>query len=125
MAKAITLSGDKKLKRKLKGLRTKIKGAVRKGSRAGAKIIQQEAKNNAPKDTGKLKKAIKVRALPRSRVYIGAQVIIQNTPYAGPVEYGTEKMEATEFYKRAVDTVGDIALEQTANIIAQEIRNAV
>jgi HK97 gp10 family phage protein len=64
--------------------------AVRKGSRAGCQVIAAAARATAPYRTGKLRAGIKVRALPRSRKYIGTRVTIDSVYYAPFVEYGTK-----------------------------------
>lgn len=73
----IEIRGDRELARKFDRLSktSQKKTALRKGARAAAKIIQKEAKQLAPKDTGLLRNSIKVRSLKRSRVWVGARVI--------------------------------------------------
>lgn len=121
----IDLSGDKKLKAKLDKMANKdIKAAIRKGTRAGCKILQLEAKEKAPKKTGQLKRNIRVRALPRSRKRFGTQVKLTNVPYAGPLEYGTKKLEALEFMHKATEQSKDKAGQEAAQIIKTEILQA-
>ncbi len=50
------------------------KGPIRKGARAAAKLFQQKIKPTVPKKTGKLKKALKVRAGKSTKKYVGAWV---------------------------------------------------
>jgi len=58
----VSLSGFKQLERKLNELPKRIRRKVLSQSlRAGAKIIQAEAKARVPKDTGELRRSIKVR----------------------------------------------------------------
>jgi HK97 gp10 family phage protein len=40
---------------------------ITKAAKTGAKIVQQDAKSNAPKDTGKLKRSIKMKAEKRKK----------------------------------------------------------
>lgn len=72
----LELKNSKKLERALRKLDVKIRKKItRDALRPAAKIIQQKAKANAPRGkTGELRKAIKVRALKRSRVNTGIQV---------------------------------------------------
>ncbi|GAB5402800.1 MAG: hypothetical protein Aurels2KO_10310 [Aureliella sp.] len=82
------LTGDKELNKKLAALKsTKAKQAVRKASRAALRPVHADAKANAPKRSGKLRKGIKLRALKRSRSRIGAQVT-SNVVHGAPQEYG-------------------------------------
>ena len=121
---SISLSGDKQLLKKLDNLAKKdIKRAVRKGTRQGNKRVQKKAKETAPKDTGLLRKSIKVRALPRSRVYVGTTCKAQ-VPYAGPLEYGTKYVQAREFMQKAAKQEGSKAAEEAAEVIKKEIIEA-
>lgn len=82
------LTGDKELNRKLAALKsTKAKQAIRKASRAALRPIHADAKSNAPKNRGDLRKGIKLRALKRSRSRIGAQVT-SSVAHGAPQEYG-------------------------------------
>ena len=71
--------GTGKLAKKLEGLTSnETKAVIRGGCREALKPIQQQAKSDAPRDTGGLVKQIKIRSLKRSRVKIGARVTIQS-----------------------------------------------
>jgi len=120
------LQGDKELIGKLDSLkRTDAKAAIRKGTREGAKIVQAKAKELVPVRTGTLKRNIKVRALPRSRKWVGTMVktTFANSEafYGQFVEYGTRKMAARHFLKKAVNEQGDTALRRAADIIRVEV----
>ncbi len=78
------------------------KKACAKALRASAKIVQQDARALAPLDTGRLERAIKVRAAKRSRRYqdsvriqvrVGSNdhLFIGDEFYAGFVELGHRK----------------------------------
>lgn len=62
-----------------------------------AEDIAEDARNNAPVKTGRLRDSIE--SVP---VGSGARVIAA-TPYAGFVEFGTDKMEGRAFIGRAID----------------------
>ena len=67
-AKAFQITGVEELDAKLAGMdNTLKKKALRKGSRAGAKIVQQDAIKLVPHDTGELERSLKVRAMKRTR----------------------------------------------------------
>lgn len=84
----ITILGDKKLQRKLKGLTPALqKKALRKALRAGAKIVAATARQMAPKRTGAVKRSIKVKAMKRSRGRLGVQVVTGEGWFIGPEFY--------------------------------------
>lgn len=66
------------------------RAAIRKGCRAGAKIVQAAAKQTVPKKTGLLRKSIKVRAIKRTRTKIGVNVTTGKTAslFTGKTYYG-------------------------------------
>lgn len=95
----VVLTGDKKLNRKLKKLTGKDqKKVVRKATRKAIKPIQKQAKQNirSHRESGKLEKSIKVRAVKRTRRGIGVRVTTGRagndfdgeTFYGAFVEYG-------------------------------------
>lgn len=110
----ISMLGVPQLTAEFKALESKFqKKALRKGLRAGAKIIQRAAKANAPQgETGNLRKFIKVRADKRSRSRLGIRVmtgtrdqlgIDANDPvyYPGVVEYGSKNRPPQPFMRPA------------------------
>ena len=73
----ITIDGAKELEKKLRDLGAQAEKKVyRQALRAGAKVVQVAAKAKAPKDTGLLRKSIKVRAGKRSRGQIEVNVCV-------------------------------------------------
>lgn len=127
MSQQITISGDKELIRSLRALPKLVaRRCLRQAMRPAMKIVQSDAKNNAPVDTGLTKKAIKVRAIKRSSKFIGIDVTLGEGDYKGKsfygafVEYGTNerfhksgksigKIKPHEFMKDAFLDVGDRA----------------
>lgn len=86
----ITISGDKELIRALKALpRLVARRCLRQSMRPAMKIVQAEAKKNAPEDTGLVKKAIKVRAMKRSSKFIGIDVQLGEGDFKGKTFYGS------------------------------------
>lgn len=99
------VTGDERINRALKKISGKeAKSLMRKSMRPALKPVLQEAKSNAPSDTGQLKKNIKIKAMKRSRTHFGVRVSMQipgqkeNTQrpfYAAFVELGTKKRKTT------------------------------
>lgn len=87
----IKLVGDRKLIRKLERLEKKdARRAIRRGSRAGIKIVTAAVKAAAPVGaTGQLRKAIRTRAAKRSRRFIGAVTRLGEGYFKGETFYGS------------------------------------
>jgi HK97 gp10 family phage protein len=119
------VQGDKELIEKLQRLKTKdAKAAIRKGSRAGIKKILPLAKANAPVRTGTLKKNLKVKAIPRSRKYVGTQIKLDYTGptfYGAFVEYGSKHVQARHFMQKATDDKQAVALDTAISVMKEEI----
>jgi HK97 gp10 family phage protein len=121
---SIKIIGDKEISRKLKELSRKDrKKAIRIGSRKGAKVVQKKAKKNVPKDTGELRKSIKVRSLKRSRRWTGAKVV-SALRHTWPVEQGVPErnVPGVKYMARAMDEERDKATEVFRNEILNEIK---
>lgn len=92
MAKTtVVITGDKKVNRMLRKLASKdAKKVIRQASRASLDPLLMSAKSQAPFDSGRLRGAIKKRALPRSRSYIGSRVSVGGggKGFAGDEFYG-------------------------------------
>ena len=117
------LKGSEELIAKLANLKkTVAKRAINKGCRQGSKAIQTAAKRIAPHRTGKLETAIKVRALPRSRVWTGTRVTLQ-IAYGAATEYGTHKETGRHFLKQAAAQAGQSAMNTAIETIQGEIEN--
>jgi HK97 gp10 family phage protein len=82
------VSGLKESLEALKGLEPKLsKGIVRKGLRAGAKVVSQATKAAAPELTGTLKKGIKVKAGKRKKGFLSYVVGVGKAWFSGPAFY--------------------------------------
>ena len=136
------LIGEEALRKKLDGLKkTDAKAALRKGTRAGCKVIQKRGQELAPKRTKRLARNIRVRALPRSKKWVGTMV--RGTNYKGDEFYGAfqefgwrhgprklgdkrKKIEGKHFMERAVKEVGpqaiDVARAETVAEIERRTR---
>lgn len=96
----------------LKQLPQKLaKKVIRKAIRAANKKTRKDAQGNAPVDSGKLKKAIKLVALKRSRNRIGITVRVDGKDFEGEEfypavqEYGSPEagIPATGYMRRAFE----------------------
>lgn len=103
---------------------TEAKKAVRKGSRAAAKIIAAQAKADAPKHTGLLSKNIKVKALARSRRYTGCTVK-ETSDHAGFTEFGTKDQKGQHAFEKAFNQVKDSAKSEFINVMKTEIEQSL
>jgi len=117
------VQGAEEVMKKLHNMAGAGKKILRKSMRKGAKVIQKEAKANAPVGSSKmLKKNIKVKAGKRSRETITLNV--QNaagdykgqTYYAAMVNFGTKHQEAQEFMDKAFESKGD----EASDLIVQD-----
>lgn len=93
----MSLQGDRELVDKLKSLtKSEFKSATQTGAKKSLDPVRKTAQAIAPKRTGKLKRAIRIRVLKRSRVRVGARVTVGShdsmfkgrTFYAAFQEYG-------------------------------------
>ena len=118
------LVGSEELRRKLQDLVKKdLKAALRKSTRAAAKIIQQAAIAAAPEATGVLKRNIKVRSMKRSRKFTGTQVI-EKSPHAGFTEFGTKFIKGGHSIEGAFEQVKGQAEATMLSILNDEIIKA-
>lgn len=115
------LDGMEALVTKLQSLKkTQAKACLRKGTRAGSKIIQAIAKRLAPSRTGQLQKNVKVRALKRSRVWTGVTCQLE-LYYGAFLELGTKKIKAMHFLKKAAEQAREEAMRTALDTIEAEI----
>lgn len=132
----IQLVGDVDLIRKLDRLEARdAKKAVRRGTRAGAKIIKPIVVSMAPKKSGILRQAIRVRATKRSRKFIGAVVQMGAGWFKGPTFYGAfqewgwksrsgREIPGKLFMQRATKYAGRQAAARAVTVIRDEIEQA-
>jgi HK97 gp10 family phage protein len=85
-----------------KKLRNKI---IRQAQREAAKVLAAEIRAEAPKDTGALKRSVKVRAGRRKKDTITTVVQVSgghDDPFIGFVEFGSKENPANPFIRRSV-----------------------
>ena len=145
MAKVtIVVTGDQEINAMLARLTgPQAKSAVRQGARHALRPVLAAAKRHAPKDTGTLGKNIKLRALKRSRVRIGARVTSggrtstgKSTDYTGDAYHGAfqeygwtpgkrggkrgTKVPGKHFMRRAADESQEEALRRYRDFLRQK-----
>jgi HK97 gp10 family phage protein len=132
MAKAsakVVITGIKELDRDLEKLGPALsKKVTRKGLRKAAKVLAKEVKAEAPKDTGELSKAVKVKSGKRSQLLVSTYVAIIDEelgPIANHLEWGTEHNAANPFMRRTADTQGDRVLEIAREELAEQVSEAI
>lgn len=152
MSDAVTvkLYGDRELIRKLESFGTRLaKKGLRRATRAGAKVILPEARKLAQvwkgskkkAEPGLLKRNIKVRAIKRSRRYVGVRVTVDRKLftgeawYAGPQEFGWKTgkrgssgrrhVEGKHFLEKAADAKREQAGAMAVSVLRNEIHKAM
>jgi len=111
----------------LKRLKKATREGLRKGTRAGAKVVLLKAKALAPKRSGGMVRTIKVRALPRSRKYVGAMARLVNEGsvyYGGFVNYGSKRQPAQRFLNRAADETRSPATNEAIRVLSSVLNGA-
>jgi len=104
------LYGDREIMEILEMLEPSVgKKAMRKTLRKATKdIVLPDARNRAPHDTGELEKSLTVRAMERSRLKYGYEVVSrpgsESASYAARVELGTKHRESDPFLRAALYT---------------------
>lgn len=106
---SIDVEGAPELARTLATMEPRVaKKLTRKAMREASKLVKDDAKRRVPVDSGKLKRAIVVRALKRSRSRFGTQVQTKDgffkgdSFYGGFIELGTKKMPARPYLRPAL-----------------------
>ena len=140
----IKIEGMKQALDRLQSLPMKMENKIiRKGLRAGAKIVRQAATQEAPSVSGATRKAIKVRAGKRRKGYLAVLVSVGQrwftgaTFYAAFVEYGHKLIrkragvktvigivKANPFMKRAADRTRQETTQAVADTITKETSKA-
>ena len=136
--KTLVLTGDKKLNRKLKRLAgPDARKVIRQASRVAIKPVRSAAKSQAPHDSGALRRAIRIRAIKRSRSKVGTRITIGEKDFTGSTFYGgfqewgwkTGKrgsqnrthIEGKRFLKQAADSKRAMAIAIYRREIAKRI----
>lgn len=122
---SVRVEGFKELFEKLNQLEPKrVKPAVRKALRAGARLVLTEARTRVPVRTGALKKSMKVRGIKLKRGMVGIAVhtgaghmFMGDQYYGGMVHYGTEKQKAQPWLRESFEATKDEIIKAIATSI--------
>lgn len=110
--------------RNLKRLGDRIDDAIDNGLDAGAQIVVNDAKENAPYQTGTFRRSIHhkriVREAYRRYTQIGSD--ITNPPYPYFLEYGTSYMAARPTLRPALYNNQDGARQEIVSAVKQTLR---
>lgn len=122
--------GGKALDKALKQLGPKFEKRIAKGAiRAGARVIAKQAKANAPKESGALKRSIQVV----TRKTKGADVAVvtrhkkkdikqgKGTAYAHIIEFGSKYIPARPFLRPALDSKAKEAVKAVGKYVQERI----
>lgn len=94
----------------------KLKEILPYALKAGALIIQNEAKQRAPYKTGTLRRSIHTEMRSKAQAVVGTDV-----EYAVYQEFGTSKMKAHPYLRPALDEKQQEVLDKINNIIKAEV----
>jgi len=109
--------GTEELKRNLEKLGDRVGDALEGATRAGALIVQNDAKDRAPYKTGNLMRSIHMETTKKTNtivvVEVGSDLI-----YAAPQEFGTSTGVPAHPYLRP-------AIDENADEVKKEIKEAL
>lgn len=128
-ASGIWMTGFKEVEKKLKKLPPNLQRNIsRMAMRNGLKIIRDKARDLAPVDTGKLRKAIKTKVSLRSNGDMLGSVFIKTrgkgaAPHAHLVEWGVDMHGQTpyRFMTRTFEMTKDDFFEEYRQIMIREL----
>jgi HK97 gp10 family phage protein len=140
----LRIEGADDILKALKQLEPKFaKKAVRKAMRVGLKPILTTARANAPVKSGKIKKAIKIRAAKRKRNRVGVRIKIGEENFVGKGFYGAfqefgwktgsrksppdqrTQIEGKHFMENAFDSRGHEAMNLTRDELKKNLDETV
>ncbi len=122
--------GAKELDKALKQIGPKFEKRIAKGAiRAGARVISKQAKENAPKKSGALRKSIQIVARRSGDAVVsivtrsGAKFIKmgRGTAYAHIIEFGSKDRAATPFLRPALDSKAKDAIKAISTYIQKRL----
>jgi HK97 gp10 family phage protein len=101
-------------------------GPLRAALQKSAKLIIDDAKGRAPKDTGVLQKGIRVKRVPNPPAGVTERVAIKPRAfYWHMVEFGTEKMPAQPFMRPAFEAKKVAVVEAFRDELGKAIQRAI
>ena len=128
MRTSIEIEGLDEVSRRIKSVLSPLEGKdVTDVLVKGARIIRDDAKQRAPKRTGKLRRSIKAkRGKKRGKLFSTAfaAVDVKVARYAYLVEYGTRHSAPKPYFRPAVDAKRDEVMRTVNDGIAELIGRA-
>lgn len=120
---AVEITGLKELDAALQELAwPAARRALRKGIRRGANVIRDEARANAPVDTGLLKRQIRTRERSEDEGNMRFAVEVTRSAFYGRfLEYGTSNMGAKPFLRPAAEGRTEEAVASMRDALAEAI----
>ncbi len=128
----------RKLLKNLEQLTPKMqKGILNLATKAGAKVIEESARDKAPKRSGRLAKAIYTKRKsqrkkkregdnPKDAVYeVGIRLDQKGAWYATMVEFGTRHSAPRPYMRPAFEGTGDTALNGMKSYLRKRVENAI
>lgn len=119
----VQITGLRELDRALQELAwPAARRALRKGMRAGANIVRDEARAKVAVDTGHLKRQIRTRERSDRDGNMRFAVEVPRGAFYGRfLEYGTSKMAAKPFLRPAAETKTEAAVTTMRDALAEAI----
>lgn len=135
---SLTIKGLDETVQALRNLgRRELTRIVRKGLRAGARVIREAERSEAPKRTGKLAKSVAVKASRAPKGIIDVSVSPRTSAFPADKYYPAYviaghkvgkhgvKVEANDFPGRAFDSTAAAAAQAAIDVISSEIPKAI
>ena len=128
---SMTLTGDKQLERILKKMPAKLqRNLVRKAMRKSLAGMRKEARELAPKRTGRLRKAVKTKVSLRRNGDMTGRVFVKYkgkgaAPYAHLVEWGGKtNVRPTRFMTKVFESNKEKAIQNFRDTLKSFIKEA-
>jgi len=110
------IRGMNELRRNISNFSRELNEVLPTALKAGALIIQNEAKKKAPYKTGTLRRSIHTEMISNTQARVGTDV-----EYAIHQEFGTSKMKAHPYLRPALDEKQQEVIEKINAIVNAEV----
>ena len=110
------IRGMNELRRNISNFSRELNEVLPTALKAGALIVQNEAKRRAPYETGTLRRSIHTEMRGNTQAFVGTDV-----EYAVHQEFGTSKMKAHPYLRPALDEKQQEVLEKINTIVKAEV----
>ena len=122
MAKGMTLTGDKKLKRQLRKVGEAVQGAtLAQAAREAAELVVQRARARAPRRTGRLRASIARKAVRRSKTQVVENVGYDGVFYGHFQELGTKHHSAQPHLQDALKSQRSRVVDRIRDVLRRAI----